>query len=55
MNGHVSFNSEAPGYKSDLILPVGLPVIAPFLADIDTRLSGNVYYRWVPSVSPDEF
>lgn len=47
LNGHVSFDSELPGYKSDLILPVGLPVIAPFLADIDTRLTGNVYYRFV--------
>ncbi len=57
MNGHVSFKTELPGYKSDLIMPVALqiPFIAPFLADADTRLSGNVYYRWVPSVYPDDF
>jgi nidogen (entactin) len=46
LNGHVSFETEIPAHKSDLIIPVfRFKLIAPFLADADSRLSGNVYYR----------
>ncbi|PVD26094.1 hypothetical protein C0Q70_13762 [Pomacea canaliculata] len=45
LNGHVSFESEVPAYRGDLALPFGLKLIAPFMADIDTRISGRVYYR----------
>ncbi|XP_013386084.1 nidogen-1 isoform X2 [Lingula anatina] len=47
-NGHLSFVTELPRHKSDLILPrIGYEVIAVFLADIDTTTdeSGNIYYR----------
>ena len=46
-NGMLSFGTNIDLYRSDMVLPIGLPVIAPFLADVDTRLSGDVYYRWV--------
>lgn len=45
MNGHVSFDSEVPGYQGDKVLPFGIKLIAPFLADVDTRAVGRVYYR----------
>ncbi|KAK7103484.1 nidogen-like [Littorina saxatilis] len=44
-NGHVSFDTEIPNYQGDLVLPIGLKLIAPFLADIDTRGAGRVFYR----------
>lgn len=45
INGHVSFETDVPNYQGGLLLPVGLKLIAPFLADIDTRAAGQVYYR----------
>lgn len=45
MNGHVSFETEIPAYRGNFVLPFGLKVIAPFLADVDTRAAGDVYYR----------
>jgi nidogen (entactin) len=45
LNGAISFESDLPDYRSNLVLPFGVKVIAPFFADVDTRLSGNVYYR----------
>jgi len=44
-NGVISFEREYPQYSGDLYFPVGVKVIAPFLADVDTRLSGNIFYR----------
>jgi len=44
-NGLLSFGTNINTYRADLVLPLGLPVIAPFLADVDTRMSGDVYYR----------
>jgi nidogen (entactin) len=45
-NGLLTFDSELPRWKSDLILPLGsFRLVAPFYADVDTSLSGNVYYR----------
>lgn len=44
-NGHLSFESELPGYQSTLIIPIGYKLLAAFLADIDTTYAGNVYYR----------
>ena len=50
VNGLLSFETEVPVFNSDLILPTQeIKLIAPFYADVDTRLSGNVYYRWVPT------
>lgn len=51
LNGAISFESDLPDYRSNLVLPFGVKVIAPFFADVDTRLSGNVYYRWVSNSS----
>lgn len=45
LNGFVSFETEIPAYRSNMIIPFGYKIIAPFFADIDIRLSGNVYYR----------
>lgn len=47
-NGHVSFVSQVPDYRPDSILPLGLdsPLIAVFLADVDTTRTGRIYYRW---------
>lgn len=45
LNGHISFETELPVYRSNFILPFGYKLLAPFLADVDTSLSGNVYYR----------
>jgi len=55
INGHISFETELPVYRSNFILPFGYKLLAAFLADVDTRLSGNVYYRYEPirSYCPD--
>ncbi|XP_076463392.1 nidogen-1-like [Babylonia areolata] len=45
MNGHVSFETEIPNYQGNLVLPIGFKMIAPFLGDVDTRVTGTVYYR----------
>ena len=45
MNGMLSFGTNIELYRADLVLPIGHRVIAPFLADVDIRLSGDVYYR----------
>uniref|UniRef100_A0A0B7B8A8 Nidogen n=1 Tax=Arion vulgaris TaxID=1028688 RepID=A0A0B7B8A8_9EUPU len=45
INGHVSFDSELPDYRANMAIPFGLPFVAVFLADIDTRSTGRVYYR----------
>ncbi|KAK3773540.1 hypothetical protein RRG08_022252 [Elysia crispata] len=52
MNGHVSFGAEVPEYRPDRSIPLGLdtPLIAVFLADVDTTRSGTVYYRWTQRV-----
>ena len=46
-NGHLSFETELPGYQPTLVLPLerNVKLIAAFLADVDTSISGNVYYR----------
>lgn len=49
-NGHLSFESDLPAYRSTLILPLGYKVIAAFLADIDTTYAGTVYYRETDNV-----
>ena len=49
-NGHVSFGTEVPAYRGNLILHIGLPVIAPFLSDVDTGITGDVFYRSVSNV-----
>ncbi|XP_064599623.1 nidogen-1-like isoform X3 [Liolophura sinensis] len=45
LNGHLSFETELPVYQANLVLPSGYQIIAAFLADIDTRATGSVYYR----------
>ncbi|KAL8607394.1 hypothetical protein ACOMHN_024419 [Nucella lapillus] len=45
MNGHVSFDTEIPNYQGNLVLPFGFKLIAPFLADVDTSVTGTVLYR----------
>ncbi|KAI0241926.1 Nidogen-2 [Lamellibrachia satsuma] len=45
LNGVLTFKNGLLRYRSDKQLPIGRQIIAPFYADIDTRLSGNVYYR----------
>jgi len=45
LNGLISFETELPAYRSNLIIPFGYKIIAPFFADVDISLSGNVYYR----------
>ncbi|BFZ12302.1 hypothetical protein BsWGS_15341 [Bradybaena similaris] len=45
LNGHVSFDTEVPDYRAELVIPLQLPVIALFFADIDTRATGQVFYR----------
>lgn len=44
-NGFVSFESPLAEYKADAIIPIGHAIISPFLADVDTHLSGNIFYR----------
>ena len=46
-NGHLSFETELPGYQPTLVLPLemNVKVIAAFLADVDTSVAGKVYYR----------
>lgn len=46
-NGHLSFETELPGYQPTLVLPLEMNVklIAAFLADIDTTVAGSVFYR----------
>jgi len=44
-NGLISFDSPIPDYTGELF-PLGQEVIAPFYADIDTRSTGEVFYRW---------
>lgn len=46
LNGHISFETELPVYRSNFVLPFGYKLLAVFLADVDTRLSGNVLYRY---------
>lgn len=45
LNGIISFDTELPDYRSNLIIPFDYKVISPFFADVDITLSGNVYYR----------
>lgn len=45
LNGHITFDTDLPDYRSTLVIPLGIRLIAPFLADVDTELSGNVFYR----------
>ncbi|CAH1793172.1 unnamed protein product [Owenia fusiformis] len=45
LNGHLSFETELPGYNADFQFPMPYKVIAGFLSDIDTTLSGDVYFR----------
>jgi len=51
LNGHISFETELPVYRSNFVLPFGYKLVAVFLADVDTRLSGNVYYRYAQFLS----
>jgi len=44
-NGLLSFNTELSSYRSNLILPIGYKLIAPFLSDVDTGITGDVFYR----------
>ena len=50
-NGHVSFNREVSPYRGHLRMPIGYQVIAPFLSDVDTGLTGDVYYRYIHAAS----
>ena len=44
-NGDLTFNAPYSGY-TPLPFPIqGNPMIAPFFADVDTRLAGKVWYR----------
>ena len=45
MNGILSFDEALPVYQSNLVIPFEKRIIAPFFADVDISLSGNVYYR----------
>uniref|UniRef100_A0A8C5MIE4 NIDO domain-containing protein n=1 Tax=Leptobrachium leishanense TaxID=445787 RepID=A0A8C5MIE4_9ANUR len=46
VNGLLSFTQSSNQYTPSLSsLPAGYPFIAPFWADVDTRLEGDVYYR----------
>ncbi|CAG5121406.1 unnamed protein product [Candidula unifasciata] len=45
LNGHVSFDTEVPDYRAELEIPLNLPVIAVLFADVDTRGTGQVFYR----------
>ena len=49
-NGLVSFDGPLPEYTGELF-PLGREVIAPFYADVDIRTSGDVFYRYVPSIT----
>ena len=55
LNGHISFETELPVYRSNFVLPFGYKLLAVFLADVDTRLSGNVYYRYAQGTNRGEF
>lgn len=44
-NGHLSFDSDVPAYRSHIAMPLGAYIVAAFFADIDTRGIGRVYYR----------
>ncbi|XP_053375002.1 nidogen-1-like [Mercenaria mercenaria] len=46
-NGHLSFESELPGYQPTMVMPLGIEVkiIAAFMADLDLSVGGNVFYR----------
>ena len=41
----MSFETDLPVYRSNLVLPFGYRTIAPFLSDVDTSLTGDVFYR----------
>ncbi|XP_021945973.1 nidogen isoform X2 [Folsomia candida] len=43
-NGLISFLTEIPTFVN-IQFPLDYPVIAPFYSDVDTRISGTVYYR----------
>lgn len=51
INGVISFLSDAANYLN-YALPLSIPMIAPFYADIDTRITGKVYYR--QTTNPDQ-
>ena len=44
-NGLLSFGTAVPVFSSDPFPVMGPGLIAPFWADVDTRGSGEVYYR----------
>ncbi|MCA2012473.1 trypsin-like serine protease [Cereibacter sphaeroides] len=45
-NGNISFGATFGDYQAGRLVDLTLPIIAPFLADVDTRASGSgvVYY-----------
>ena len=45
-NGDISFTQSLSGYTPQQFpLDAGVPIIAPYWADVDTRGTGNVWYR----------
>ncbi|XP_052256418.1 nidogen-1-like [Dreissena polymorpha] len=46
-NGHLSFESELPGYQPTMVMPLGreIKLIAAYMADIDLSDAGQVFYR----------
>ena len=45
INGFLSFEEPLSAFKKGFVLPINLRMIAAFVSDIDTSLTGNVYYR----------
>jgi len=45
-NGLISFQTEFPTFVN-IQFPLEYPAIAPLYSDVDTRIVGSIYYRWV--------
>ena len=44
-NGLLSFGMPQPSYISSSLSLTNLPLVAPFLGDVDTRGAGEVFFR----------
>ena len=44
-NGLLSFGMPQPSYLSSSLSLANLPLVAPFLGDVDTRGTGEVFFR----------
>ena len=44
-NGALSFGEKLQGYSGEHLSLVNTTLVAPFWADVDTRESGEVFYR----------